>query len=88
MNKNNYVIEKINVGLHNEVFRGANKKPTKANKNLQELILSLNFRLVSLFYSVCQHCLLELFFKSVSIQRQLNVLQRKNISSLCLHECA
>lgn len=85
MNKNNYVIEKINVGLHNEVFRG---ECQKANKNLQELILSLNFRLVSLFYSVCQHCLLELFFKSVSIQRQLNVLQRKNISSLCLHECA
>lgn len=79
MNKNNNVIEKINVGLHNKVFRG---ECQKANKSLQGLIVSLNFRLVALFYSVCQ-CCLHSFLKSVSTPWQLNVLQRKT-SLVCV----
>lgn len=82
MNKNNDVIEKINVGLHSKVFR---EECQKANKNLQGLIEPLHLRLVSLFCSVCQCCLLALIFLIVSTQWQLNVLQRiTSLVCVCL----
>lgn len=85
MNKNNNVIEGINVGLHNKVFRG---ECQKANKNLQGLIASLNFRLVSLFYSVCQCCWLALLFLICFYPVAAECPAEKNISGFCLHECA
>lgn len=82
MNKTNNVIEKINVSQHNKVFSG---ECQKADENLQGLIVSLSFRLVSRFYSVC-HCCLHSFSLSVSTQWQLNVLQRRTSSvSVCMN---
>lgn len=87
MNKTNNVIEKINVSLHNKVFSG---ECQKADENLQELIASLNFRLVCHHstQSVIVGCSHFFFLPPphptpASTQWQLNVLQRRSLVCFC-----
>lgn len=86
MNKTNNVIEKINVSPHNKVFSGECQKP---DENLQGVIASLNFRLVSLFCLVC-HCYWLAFFPYFTSVYAVAAEHpaEKNIFSLCLRECA